>query len=191
MSSNFVEKEIQLAARCIKTFQTNHGTQLEELVTILKSELKLRRQYFFLGNGGSASDCNHIANEMLMKYRTWRSPICAISLTSNVSVISGAANDDNFEKVFSRQLEALAEKGDNVFALSTSGSSTNVVAALHTAKSMGLRTIALVGPSYLSELEFADHHFTVDSCDPGRIQEIHMLVLHIISAALESELVHG
>jgi D-sedoheptulose 7-phosphate isomerase len=142
----------------------------------------------FFGNGGSAADAQHIATELTIRYKRDRVAIAAIALTTDTSALTAAANDLGFERVFSRQIEALGKPGDVAIGISTSGKSANVIAALKQARSMRLVTAAFTGQGG-SELSFlTDHLLAVPSATTARIQEMHITLGQMLCGALEIEL---
>jgi D-sedoheptulose 7-phosphate isomerase len=173
---------------CLDAFRLAYSEQLAALTDAAIERVKKRQRIFFFGNGGSALDCSHIANELVLKYANWRSPVAAISLVENAGIISAAANDGYFDIYLARQIRALASSGDIAIGLSTSGTSANFILALEAAREMDLLTAAFVGASMSSSIADCDFVFSVSSGDPGRIQEIHMIALHIFCAGIEGAL---
>jgi len=141
-----------------------------------------------LGNGGSAGDAQHLATELTVRYKRDRAPIAAIALTTDTSVLTAAGNDLGFEQVFARQIAALGRPGDLVIAISTSGKSPNIIAALKQAKTMGLVTAALGGKGGGDMGGLADHLLVVPSDTTARIQEMHITLGQMLCGALEIEL---
>lgn len=132
------------------------------------------------GNGGSAAECQHFAAEMVVRLteKTERSALPAIALTTDSSVISACANDYGFDKIFSRQVEALGRKGDLLLVLSTSGNSDNVVNAVKAARDLKMETAALIGKGGGELAEFANYSIIIPSQSVLRIQEEHLYILH-------------
>jgi D-sedoheptulose 7-phosphate isomerase len=143
---------------------------------------------FTFGNGGSATDAEHVAEELLNRFKNYRIPISAYALTSQPAILTGIANDFGFEKIFSRQLEALATPKDLVMAFSTSGNSKNVINAILLAKSRGIKTIGLTGGSGGELAKLVDIPIKVPSDDVARIQETHTLIGHIICGIVDETL---
>ncbi|MBK9714071.1 MAG: SIS domain-containing protein [Kouleothrix sp.] len=137
------------------------------------------------GNGGSATDAQHLAEELVARYRATRRALPAIALTADSSVLTCIANDFGFEQLFARQIEALARPGDLLLCFSTSGSSPNITAALRAARARGAGTIALLGKDGGAALALADLALVVASQDTARIQEAHLQVLHFICETIE------
>jgi D-sedoheptulose 7-phosphate isomerase len=142
----------------------------------------------FLGNGGSAADAQHLATELTIRYKRNRSAIAAIALTTDTSALTAAGNDLGFEQIFARQIEALGKPGDIVVAISTSGKSPNVIAALRQARSMRLVTVAFSGKGGGDLAPLADHLLAVPSATTARIQEMHITLGQMLCGALEIEL---
>lgn len=139
------------------------------------------------GNGGSAADSQHIAAELVGRFKKERNALPAIALTTDTSIITALANDYGYDVVFSRQVEALGRKGDIAIAISTSGKSKNIIEAVKVAKRLGLTTIALTGASGGDLKRTCDISISVPSEDTPRIQESHCLIGHIICELVEEE----
>lgn len=156
---------------------------------ILSKCLKKGGKILLCGNGGSAADAQHIAGELVVRLKSSskRKALPAIALTVNSSVLTAAANDFGFEKVFSRQVEALGKRGDCLLALSTSGESSNVNLAIKTARKIGMKTLALSGKNGGETSKIADFSIIVPSSETQRIQEVHILIGHILCDLIERE----
>jgi D-sedoheptulose 7-phosphate isomerase len=137
------------------------------------------------GNGGSAADAQHIAAEFVGRFAFDRPALSALALSVNTSCVTAVGNDYGFDRVFSRQIEALARPGDVAIGISTSGNSLNVVRAVSVAKNMGVHTVALTGCTGGELKNAADHCICVPSTETARIQECHILIGHIISELVE------
>jgi D-sedoheptulose 7-phosphate isomerase len=142
----------------------------------------------FFGNGGSAADAQHLATELTIRYKRDRAAIAAVALTTDTSALTAAGNDLGFERIFARQIEALGRPGDIAIAISTSGKSPNVTAALKQAKAMRLVTAALSGKGGGDLAGLADHLLVVPSDTTARIQEMHIMLGQMLCGALEIEL---
>lgn len=142
----------------------------------------------FCGNGGSAADAQHLAAELSGRYYFDRAPLYAEALHVNTSYVTAVANDYSYDEVFSRLVLAKGRKDDVLFAFSTSGSSNNVVRAIQTAKKIGMTVIGFTGNSGGTMKPLCDVLFNVPSEDTPRIQEIHILLGHIICHGIEAEL---
>ena len=130
------------------------------------------------GNGGSAADALHLAEELVGRYKGDRRPFAAVCLNADVTALTCIANDYGYDRIFSRQVEALGRPGDVLVGFSTSGKSPNVLAAFHQARSMGVTTICLSGKDGGSIKGLCDHEIIVPSFTTARIQEVHTLILH-------------
>ena len=153
----------------------------------IAAALKQGRAVFTFGNGGSAADAQHFAAELVGRYERHRKAWPAIALTTDTSALTAVSNDYGFEHVFARQLEALGREGDIAMAISTSGSSPNVLRGLEAAKERGLVTIALTGRGGEAG-KIAAHHIAVQEERTSRVQEVHATVLHVICELVEKEL---
>ncbi len=137
------------------------------------------------GNGGSASDAQHVAAEFVWRFQRERAAMAALALTTDTSVLTSIGNDYAFDRVFARQIEALGRTGDVAFAISTSGVSPNVVAALDAARALGLQTIALTGGDGGAVGRLAAIHVNVPSVATARVQEVHRTLLHVMCDIVE------
>jgi D-sedoheptulose 7-phosphate isomerase len=158
------------------------------LVAACATSVRAGGKLMLFGNGGSAADAQHLATELTVRYKKDRAAIAAIALTTDTSVLTAAGNDLGFERIFARQIEALGRPGDVVIAISTSGKSPNVIAALKQAKSMKLVTAALSGKGGGDLNGSSDHLLVVPSDTTARIQEMHILLGQMLCGALEIEL---
>ena len=146
------------------------------------------RRTLIFGNGGSAADAQHMAAELVNRFQRERAAIAAIALTTDASTITSIANDYGFERVFVRQIEALGRRGDVALAISTSGTSPNVVAGLEAARRQGLTTVALTGRDGGEVGRRADIHLNVPDASTARVQEVHRTLIHAICELVESDL---
>jgi D-sedoheptulose 7-phosphate isomerase len=156
---------------------------------MITSALKQAGRVFICGNGGSAADAQHIAAELVGRFECRRQALAAVALTTDTSIITSIANDYSYESVFARQAEALVKEGDILWAISTSGSSANVVAAAELAKKKGARILAFTGRSDSKLEKIADICFCAEDKSTARSQEIHQLAYHIICALVEQSFV--
>ena len=143
------------------------------------------------GNGGSAADAQHIAAEFVNRFQIERSPLPALALTTDTSIITSISNDNSFDDIYSRQIEALGAEGDVLFAMSTSGRSRNILSALSTAKDRGIYIVGLMGAGGGEMLPLVDLALVVESNQTPRIQEAHILAGHIICELVERMLFQG
>ena len=162
--------------------------EIERMVSLIVTALKAGGKVVLFGNGGSAADAQHLAGELVGRFKLERRALPAIALTTNTSTLTAMANDCGYETVFSRQVEALVSEKDVVMAISTSGNSPNVIEAIKTAKMRGAKTIGLTGGSGGKLAEVADLVIIVPSNDTPRIQEAHITIGHIVCELVEKEL---
>lgn len=137
------------------------------------------------GNGGSAADCQHIAGELVSRFAFDRPGLASVALTTDSSILTAIGNDYGYEKLFSRQLQALGAKGDVFIAYSTSGKSPNVLLALKQAREQGIVTIGMTGNRGGPMAEFCDHLLDVPSADTPKIQEGHLVLGHTLCGLIE------
>jgi D-sedoheptulose 7-phosphate isomerase len=167
---------------------TQSVPRLQQIAEKLTDCLKQGGTIFWMGNGGSAADAQHMAAELVVRFTRERHGLAAIALTTDTSILTAAANDYGYETIFARQLDALCRPGDAVVGLSTSGTSPNVVAGVKTAKKIGAYTLALTGKDGGKLKETADDCLAVASTITARIQEAHGLIGHILCDWLEAAL---
>src|SRR6185312_10960579 len=159
-----------------------------ELVAACVASVRSGGKILFFGNGGSAADAQHLATELTIRYKADRAAIAALALTTDTSALTAAGNDIGFERIFSRQIEALGRPGDVAIAISTSGRSANVAAALKQAKAMRIVTAALTGKGGGDLPGLADHVLIVPSDTTARVQEMHITLGQMLCGAIEIEL---
>jgi phosphoheptose isomerase len=143
------------------------------------------------GNGGSAADAQHVVADLVGRFRRERAALAAVALTTDTSVLTSVANDYGFERVFARQIEGLGRHGDVALAISTSGASPNVVAAIEAASRLGLQTIAVTGRDGGPAGRAAAIHVNVPSGETPRVQEVHRTLLHVICDLVEESFAGG
>jgi D-sedoheptulose 7-phosphate isomerase len=158
------------------------------LVSACVKSIRAGGKLMLFGNGGSAADAQHLATELTVRYKSDRAAIAAVALTTDTSALTAAGNDLGFDRVFARQIEALGRPDDVAIAISTSGKSPNVIAALRQAKAMKLVTAALGGKGGGDLAGLADHLLVVPSDTTARIQEMHITLGQMLCGALEIEL---
>ena len=158
---------------------------LEDAAKICIECLNNNGKIIIFGNGGSAADAQHIAAELVSRYKTERQGLGAIALTTDTSILTAIGNDYGFDRIFSRQVEALANPGDVSIGISTGGTSINVVNALKTSKAKNCRTIGFSGRSGGDFNNLCEVNLIVPSEDTPRIQEMHILIGHTICHLIE------
>jgi D-sedoheptulose 7-phosphate isomerase len=164
------------------------GAAFAGLVAACVTSIRGGGKLMLFGNGGSAADAQHLATELTVRYKANRAAIAAIALTTDSSALTATGNDLGFERIFARQIEALGRPGDVAIAISTSGKSPNVIAALQQAKAMKLVTAALGGKGGGDLKGLADHLLVVPSDTTARIQEMHIMLGQMLCGAIEIEL---
>jgi D-sedoheptulose 7-phosphate isomerase len=158
------------------------------VLAALEQGLRGGGKLLLFGNGGSAADAQHIAAELVIRYCADRAPIAAIALTTDASALTACANDHGFERIFARQIEALARPPDVVLGISTSGNSPNVLAGLRQARAMQLCTVGLTGGGGGQMAALCDAAIVVPSRVTARIQEMHITIGHVLCKTLEQRL---
>jgi D-sedoheptulose 7-phosphate isomerase len=181
---NKIEAEIKESIEVKKEVLKALSPAIERAAQAMIAALKAGHKILFFGNGGSAGDAQHLAAELISRYRLERPSLTALALTTDTSIITAIGNDYNFEVIFARQIEGLAKAGDIAFGLSTSGNSKNVIAGLEKAKQMGCVTIGLTGAGGRIG-EIADIALKVPSQSTPRIQESHITIGHILCGLIE------
>ncbi|MFA5338365.1 MAG: D-sedoheptulose 7-phosphate isomerase [Candidatus Omnitrophota bacterium] len=161
--------------------------KIKEIAKFFIFSLRNSGKIIFMGNGGSAADAEHLAAELVGRFKKNRKAYAAISLSSNICIMTAIGNDYGFDEIFSRQIEALAQKNDLVVAISTSGESQNVIKAVARAKELGLKTVGFLGKSGGKLKGLVDLSLLISTEDTPRIQEMHILAGHIICEIVEEE----
>ncbi|OGW42371.1 MAG: phosphoheptose isomerase [Nitrospirae bacterium RBG_16_43_11] len=171
--------------RVKELFVSQYGSMIREVSELIVSCFRNGNKLLLMGNGGSSSDASHIAGEFVGRFKNDRPPLPAIALNTDTVVLTCISNDFGYHQVFSRQVEALARAGDVVIAISTSGNSPNIIAAVESARKMGNTTIGLTGGSGGKLASLVDYVFIVPSTDTARIQEVHITLGHVICQVVE------
>ena len=175
----------------LQTIELVHDTLAEPIKKIgqlLAQTLDKGGTIFWCGNGGSAADSQHLAAELVGRFKKNRRALRSIALTTDTSVLTCVANDYSYDDIFARQIDALGRPNDVLIGISTSGNSENVLRAFKNAKEVGLVTVALLGKSGGAAKELADHTLVIPSDSTSRIQEAHILIGHIFCELIEQEL---
>jgi len=162
--------------------------EIDMAAKVIINSYKNGGKVLICGNGGSAADSQHVAGELINKFRIDRKPLGAIALSTDTSVLTSIGNDFSFDDVFKKQVQGNGKEGDVLIGISTSGNSKNVIAAIDMAKRIGMKTITLTGSSGGKLNGMADICLKVPSNDTPRIQESHITILHIICDLVEQEL---
>ncbi len=180
-----IKKEIEAHQLVVNQVINSLHEQISEVSKLCVDTLKQGNKILICGNGGSAADAQHFAAELIGRYKTERKGLPAIALTTDTSALTAIGNDYGYDRVFDRQLESLANKGDLVIGISTSGNSENVIKALSLAKKIECKTIGLTGKTGRAMNEVSDINVVIPSNDTARIQEMHILIIHIICQIID------
>ena len=188
-SRQAIEQALSDAQHCLTSFIQDEATsqQILNIAEVVCQAFQNQHQVYIAGNGGSHCDALHFAEEFTGQYRKARRALPAMAL-GEASHSTCVSNDYGFEQVFARQIEAFGKKGDVFIALSTSGNSQNLVEAVNKAKALGVITVGLLGKGGGTLKELVDQCMVVPGATSDRIQEIHMMVLHILIEAVERQL---
>ena len=174
----------KVASDCKKKLQSS----FLNIIKICVSSLKRKKKILFFGNGGSASDAQHLATELTVRFSKNRKAIPAISLATDTSAITAIGNDLGFDHLFSRQIEAIGNAGDVAIGISTSGKSENVINGLKKAKQMGLKCLALTGKHTKDVDKLCDQVISIPADNTSRIQEMHIMIGQMLCNAIEFKL---
>lgn len=188
------DKIKQLFAASIETKQTAAGSMVDEItraIELLEVTVKNGNKVLSCGNGGSAADAQHFSSEFINRFHQDRESIPAIALTTDSSTITSIANDYSYDEIFSRQISSLGQPGDVLLAISTSGNSGNVARAMQEASKRKMHTIALTGRDggkMADLIQGQDIELRVPSDTTARIQEVHLLIIHILCARIDNRI---
>ncbi len=185
MLENEIISIFEEIANLKKEFAYEYAEDIVNLGILIGKRLKLGNKLLICGNGGSAADSQHFAAEVVGRFEKERKGFSAIALTTDTSALTAIGNDYGFDKVFSRQVEALGQKGDILIGMSTSGNSNNVIEAVKVAKGLGIFTVGLLGKDGGQLKDLVDKAFIVKSNSTARIQEVHITFIHAICRVLD------
>jgi D-sedoheptulose 7-phosphate isomerase len=161
--------------------------KIEQAARMMIDCIEVGGKIMFAGNGGSAADAQHLAAELVNRFKKERRPMAGLALTTDTSVITAIGNDYSFDEIFAKQIMALGRAGDLFIGISTSGNSRDIIRAMETSRDMGIATIGLIGEGgKISDL--AGCAITVPSNNTPRVQEVHILIGHILCELLENAL---
>jgi len=184
-----VDESMKEVAALTDRLRQNSATELVRAAELVYESLRSGNKILACGNGGSAAEAQHFVAELVGRFLTEREPLAGIALTVDTSVLTAVGNDYGYEEVFARQVKGIGKPGDVLLAISTSGRSPNVLKALAAARKCGLVTIALVGAESSPELDACDLVITIPDPSTPRIQEMHLVVLHLICELVDNTLV--
>ena len=183
-----IEEELTESCRVKQQFSRELKAQIAEVAERIASTLAAGGVVYWVGNGGSAADAQHLAGELVGRLRRARRALASVALTTNTSLLTSIANDDSYKEVFARQVEALMKSADLLVALSTSGSSESVLLAVSRAKELGAFTIGWTGETGGLLGRTAGLCLRIPSRDTQRIQESHITIGHIVCGIVEDML---
>jgi D-sedoheptulose 7-phosphate isomerase len=183
----FFETEFDEHEAVTRATRASLKAEFARLVVLCTTALGTGHKILFFGNGGSASDAQHLAAELVVRYKVNRAPLAALALTTDSSVLTAGANDFGYDTVFERQLRAIGRAGDVAIGISTSGNSPNVIKALEAAREMGIVAAALSGRGGGRLKGLADPLLVVPSETIARIQEMHITLGQMLCDALEQQ----
>ena len=180
-----IQNEFKSHLKTIETVIETIGEDLEKASILAVDTLKAGNKILLFGNGGSAADAQHIAAELTGRYKTERRGLSGVALTTDTSALTAIGNDYGYDRVFDRQVESLANKGDLLLGISTSGNSKNVINALRLGQELGCKTIGFSGRDGGGMNEVCDINVVVPSDNTPRIQEMHILFGHTICQIID------
>jgi D-sedoheptulose 7-phosphate isomerase len=185
MLENEIISIFEESANLKREFVYEYAEDIVNLGILIGKRLKFGNKLLICGNGGSAADSQHFAAEVVGRFEKERKGFSAIALTTDTSALTAIGNDYGFDKVFSRQVEALGQKGDILIGISTSGNSKNVIEAVKVAKGLGIFTVGLLGKDGGQLKDLVDKAFIVRSNNTARVQEVHITFIHAICRVLD------
>ena len=183
-----IKSQLEAHIETVKLVEEKLAGPIADCTQVLIEALKDGRKIMTMGNGGSAADAQHFAAELVGRFLMERKALPAIALTTDTSILTAVANDYGFDNVFNRQVEALANPDDILIGISTSGNSLNIKRALEAGKRIGVKTIGLLGRDGGEIGPLVDLNLTVPSSETPRIQEVHLIIIHILCDLVEKGL---
>lgn len=183
-----IKSQLEAHRDVIKMIENELSSQIVEMVTMLIDTYSSGKKLLVMGNGGSAADAQHFVAEIVGRFKMERRALPAVALSTDTSILTAIGNDYGFDKIFSRQIEALASDGDLVVGISTSGNSPNVLHALQLARQKGCKTVGLLGKDGGAIKQVCDLALVVRTNDTPRVQEAHITIIHIVCDLLEKKM---
>lgn len=185
---NIIQKRFKESIEIKNRFLKENLSRITDAVKLFTHCFEAGNKLLFFGNGGSAADAQHLAAEFVNRYLMDRPPLPAIALTTDTSIITSVSNDFSFNEIFSKQIRALGKEGDVAIGISTSGTSPNILKAFEVSKEIGIKTVALTGNDGGALSKIAECALIVPSSSTPRIQEVHILIGHILCELVEFHL---
>ncbi len=172
----------------IAQYQYSLKDKIISITDIIYEKIQNDGKILICGNGGSAADSQHLAAELVVKFKEERKPISAVALSTDTSVLTSIGNDFGFEYIFSRQIEALGSKNDFLIALSTSGKSKNIIEALKKSSEMGIVSLGLIGQDSSKVEKYSNHTISIPTEITGVVQQAHITIGQLICKILEDKI---
>jgi len=185
MSLSLIRDHFTMHQQAVERAADELAERIDSCAQMLATALRSGNKVLVMGNGGSAADAQHLAAELVGRFLMERRALPAVALTTDSSILTAVGNDYGFDRVFQRQVEALAVPGDVVIGISTSGNSPNVLLALQAAKAIGCTTVGLLGRDGGQIAPLVDVNLTVSSQQTPHIQEVHAIIVHILCHRIE------
>jgi D-sedoheptulose 7-phosphate isomerase len=186
--NKLIIKAFNSHSKLIEKVKSAFSEDIEKIAKMLAMSLNSGGTIFWCGNGGSAADSQHLAAELVGRFKNDRRPLRSLALTTDTSVITCISNDYSYDSIFARQLEAQGRSGDVLIGITTSGNSANVIEAFEAAKKIKIKTVSLLGMDGGDCKTLADYSLLIPSNDTARIQEMHILIGHILCELIEREM---
>jgi D-sedoheptulose 7-phosphate isomerase len=186
-----IQQHLEALHRLQTLFFASQADRLIQCAALITRAFQQGNKLLLLGNGGSAADAQHLAAEFVNRFLIDRSPLPALALSTDTSVITSIGNDFGFDRVFEKQIQALGRAGDILIAISTSGNSPNILRGLQAARAGRIATLALTGHDGGEMVRWSDYALIVPSSETPLIQETHIVVGHLLCAMVEAELFAG
>jgi len=184
----YIKESIKNSAAVKEKMLLSCVDKINDSADVLVQALKSGNKVMICGNGGSAADAQHMAAELVVRFKKNRRAFPSVALTTDTSIMTACANDFSYEEIFSRQIEAIGLKGDVLIGISTSGNSPNVIKAIESAKQIGIKTIGLTGEKPSELQKSSDVCISIPSQETARIQECHILCIHILCDIIEQNI---
>lgn len=185
---NIIKKHLDEHLHVTKSIDEKHMEDIINIAKVISAALRSNNAIYWCGNGGSCSDSQHLAGELIGRFKNDRKPLRSIALSADTAVLTCIANDYGYDSVYSRQIEGLGKEGDVLIGITTSGKSQNITEAIKQASSMYIKTIGFLGRDGGDLKELCNHSIIIPSKSTARIQEMHIMVGHIICELVELDL---
>jgi D-sedoheptulose 7-phosphate isomerase len=184
--SRLIQERVKELQAVQNDFIERYTQDLLDLAVEITRAFSQGNKLMIMGNGGSAADAQHMAAEFVNRFKIERVPLPALSLCTDISILTAIGNDYSFDQVFEKQIQALGTPGDILLGISTSGNSPNIIRGFKTAQEKKILTVALTGNQGGKMIEWADRSLIVPSSDTPHIQETHILVIHLLCELVDS-----